>query len=88
MTTKLCDVCRGFKTVAPMGGINKKCERCVGIGYIALDTVNNDVSSIDHDVIISEPKSVVKRKKKLVKAKRKYTKKIADNVELSMQIDA
>lgn len=32
-----CTTCKGFKSIAPLGGIVKTCPDCSGIGYIESD---------------------------------------------------
>lgn len=34
MSIMLCTKCRGLKTVAPLGGINTKCDLCSGVGHV------------------------------------------------------
>ena len=34
MSVELCPMCRGLTTIAPLGGMSKKCPQCSGVGKI------------------------------------------------------
>ena len=46
MILNRCDCCCGKKTVVGLGNIKKTCTKCVGVGYVKIDTkVADDVKA-------------------------------------------
>lgn len=67
---KRCMTCKGFKSIAPLGGIVKECVACNGIGYEIAVPVQQDV-----------PRMIRKLKKKKRKDREHFIYQLRDKIE-------
>ena len=58
---KICDMCDGSRNILGMGNIQRKCEKCSGVGYISDKSVLADKPIKDKEEIISSSNPAKKR---------------------------